>query len=82
MHPEKVNRTGKEGLTDPIFHPEYKKAVAVCFRNSLFQCANVSAKAAMLCFASNRSIHLRWTVSPSLDLKETGLDESIEPDLG
>ena len=82
MHPEKVNRTGKEGLTDPIFHLEYKKAVAVCFRNSLFQCANVSTKAAMLCFASNRSIHLRWTVSPSLDVKETGLDESTEQNFG
>lgn len=69
-------------MTGPFFHPKYKKAAAVCFRNSLFQCANVSEKAAMLCFASNRSIHLRWTVSPSLDVKETGLDKSIELDLG
>jgi len=29
-----------------------------------------------------QSIHLRWTVSPSLDVKETGLDESTEQNFG
>ena len=59
-----------------------KKAAAAHVRNSLFQCANVSAKAATLCFASNKSIHRRWTVSPSLDVKATGLDEAAESGLG
>ena len=33
-------------------------------------------------FASNKSIHLRWTVSPSLDVKAAGFDKATELDLG